>query len=120
MFPNRSASAVMLPIKMRPNVIQSWNLFISDLTGKKMKIYSNKLPAIQEHLLCCNYSPSFQDFSILTSRSNDFNFITMENLLIERDKPVSNKADSAMSLELYVDIKVNASLHKQCGVTPHF
>ena len=37
---------------------------ISHLTGKKEKIDNNKLMAIQEHLLFCNYSPSFEDLSI--------------------------------------------------------
>ena len=47
------------------------HLDISHLTGKKVKI-GNKLTAIQEHLLCCNYSPSFENFSILNRESNDF------------------------------------------------
>ena len=34
------------------------HLGISHLTGKKVKIDNNKLTAIQEYLLCCNYSPS--------------------------------------------------------------
>ena len=76
-------------------------LGISHLTGKKVKIDSNKLTAIQEHLLCCNYSPSFEDFSILTRESNDFKLKIMENLLIARDKPVLNKADSSLPLELF-------------------
>ena len=35
------------------------HLGISHLTGKKVMIDNNKLKAIQEHLLCFNYSPSF-------------------------------------------------------------
>ena len=42
------------------------HLVISHLTEKKVKIDNNKLTAIQKHLLCCNYCPSFEDFSILT------------------------------------------------------
>ena len=34
------------------------HLVISYLIGKKVKIDNNKLTTIQEHLLCCNYSPS--------------------------------------------------------------
>ena len=49
-------------------------LGISHLTGIKLKIDNNKLEAIQEHLLCCNYSPSFDDFSILTREGNNFKF----------------------------------------------
>ena len=39
----------------------------------KLKIDNNKLTAIQEHLSCCIYSPSYQYFSILTRERNDFN-----------------------------------------------
>ena len=61
---------------------------------EKVKIHNNKLTVIQEHLLCCNYSPSFEDFSILTTESNDFKLKIIESLLIARDKPILNKADS--------------------------
>ena len=57
--------------------------------------------AIQEHLLCCSYFPSFEDFSILTRESNDFKMKIMESLLIARDEPIYNKADSSLSLELF-------------------
>ena len=77
------------------------HLGISYLTEKKVKIDNNKLTAIQEHLLCCNYSPSFEDFSILTGESNDFKLKIMESLLIARDKPILNKADSSLPLELF-------------------
>ena len=49
--------------------------------GKKVKIDNNKLTAIQEHFLCCNYSPSFEDFSILTRENKDFKLKIMESLL---------------------------------------
>ena len=77
------------------------HLRLSHLTGKKVKIDKNKLTAIQEHLLCCNYPPSFEDFSILTRKSNDFKVKIMEGLLIARDKPVLNKANSSLSLALF-------------------
>ena len=76
-------------------------LGISHLTGKKVKIDNNKLTMIQERLLCCNYSPSFEDFSILTTESNDFKLKIMESLLIARVKPILNKADSPSPLELF-------------------
>ena len=53
------------------------HLGISHLTGKKVKIDNNKLTAIQEHFLCCNYSSYYEDFSILTWESNDFKLETM-------------------------------------------
>ena len=77
------------------------HLGISHLTGKKVKIDNNKLMAIQEHHLCCKYFPSYEDFPILTRESNDFKLKIMESLLIARDKPCLNKADSSSSLELF-------------------
>ena len=64
------------------------HLDISHVTAKKTKIDNNNLTTIQEHLLYCNYSPFFEDFSILTKESNDFKLKTMESLLTARDKPV--------------------------------
>ena len=58
------------------------HLDISHFTEKKVKIDNNKLMTIQEHLLCCNYSPSLEDFSILTQESNDFKLKIMESLLV--------------------------------------
>ena len=77
------------------------HLSISHLTGKKLKIDNNKLTAIQEHLLCCYYSPSFKDFSILTRESNDLKLKIMVSQLTARDQPVLNKADSSLPLELF-------------------
>ena len=77
------------------------HLDISHLTEKEVKIDNNKLTVIQEHLLCCNYCPSFEDFSILTRESNDFILKIMESLLIACDKPILNKADSSLPLELF-------------------
>ena len=77
------------------------HLGISHLTGKKVKIDNNQLTVIQEHLLCCNYSSSYEEFSILTRESNDFKLKIMESLLIACDKPCLNKADSSLPLELF-------------------
>ena len=77
------------------------HLSISHLTGKKVKIDKNKLTAMQEHLLCCNYSPSFEGFSILTRESNDFKLKIMESILIALDKPVLNKVDYSLPLDLF-------------------
>ena len=79
----------------------SEHLGISHITEKKVKIDNNKLTEIQEYLLCCNYSLFFEDFSILTNESNDFKLKIMESLLIARDKPILNKADSSLPLELF-------------------
>ena len=64
------------------------HLGISHLTGKKKVKIDNKLTTIQEPHLCCNYSPSCEDFSVLTRESNDFELKIMESLLIARGKPI--------------------------------
>ena len=78
------------------------HLDISHLTRKKVKIDNNNLIVIQENLLCYNYSPSFENFSILTRESNNFKLKIIENLLIVHDKPVLNKAHSSLSLRLFL------------------
>ena len=72
-------------IKRHFNIRICEHLGISHLTEKKLKIDNNNLTAIHEHLLCCNYSPSFADFSILTRESNDFKLKIMESLLFACD-----------------------------------
>ena len=77
------------------------HLGISHLPRKKLKIDNNKLTAIQEHLLCCNYYPSYENFSILTRENYDFKLKIMERLLIARDKPYLNKAGSSLPLRVF-------------------
>ena len=99
-----SVVAAMLPIMVRPNTtLKSEFVNIRHFTShwEKSKIHDNKLTAIQEHLLCCNYSPSYEDFSILTRESNGFKLKIMESLLIACDKPCLNKADFSLPLELF-------------------
>ena len=67
------------------------HLGLSHLTGKKVKIENSKLTVLQEHLLYCNYSSPFEDFSILTRESNDFKLKIMGSLLIARDQSVLKK-----------------------------
>ena len=47
--------------------------------------------AIKEHLLFCNHTPDFEDFSILGANNSDFKVTLMEGLLINRDYPPLNK-----------------------------
>ena len=64
----------MLPIIIKLNAIlksrfaniQAFHISLEE----KVKIHNNKLTSIQGHLQCCNYSPSFEDFSILVSVNN--------------------------------------------------
>ena len=59
------------------------HLGISALTGKRVK--GDDDSAIKEHLLFCNHTPDFEDFSILATNNNDW---IMESLLIHRDHPL--------------------------------
>ena len=56
--------------------------------------------AIKEHLLFCNHTPDFEDFSILATNNNDFKVTLMESLLINRDHPPLNKNKQCLPLEL--------------------
>ena len=57
--------------------------------------------AIKEHLLFCNHTPDFEDFSILATNNNDFKVTLMESLLINRDHPPLNKNKQSLPLELF-------------------
>ena len=76
-------------------------LGVSALTGKRVK--GDNGSAIKEHHLFCNYSSSFDDFSILASNNNDFKVTLMESLLINRDHPPLNKNRHSLPLELFDD-----------------
>ena len=75
------------------------HLGISALIGKRVK--GNDDSAIKEHLLFCNHTPEFEDFSILASHNNDFKFTLMESFLINRDHPPLNKNKQSLPLELF-------------------
>ena len=57
---------------------------ISNLTGKRFK--NVKQSAIPDHLLQCNCTINFDDFSILATDCNKFKLLLRESLLIKRDK----------------------------------
>ena len=75
------------------------HLGISALTGKRVK--GDDDSAIKEHLLFCNHTPDFEDFSILATNNNDFKVTLMESLLINRDHPPLNKNKQSLPLELF-------------------
>ena len=74
------------------------HLGISALTGKRVK--GDDDSTIKEHLLFCNHTPEFEDFSILESNNNDFKVTLMESLLISRDHPPLNKNKQSLPSEL--------------------
>ena len=75
------------------------HLAISALTVKRVK--GDHDSTIKEHLLFCNHTPDFEDFSILATNNNDFEVKLMESLLINRDHPPFNKNKQSFPLELF-------------------
>ena len=75
------------------------HLKIAAVTGKKVK--GDDESAIKEHLLFCNHSPDFEDFSILTTNNIDFKPTLMGSLLIKRDHPPLNKNKQSLPLKFF-------------------
>ena len=72
---------------------------VSPLTGKKVKPINNS--AVRDHLLYCNYLPSFDNFSILSHENKKFLLEIKKSLLIMRDKPSLNRNISSAPLYLF-------------------
>ena len=68
-------------------------------TGKKVKPIKNS--ALRDHLLHCNYSPSFDDFSTLAHENKKFLLEIKESLLIMTDKPSLKRNTSSALLYLF-------------------
>ena len=71
---------------------------ISALTGKRVE--GDDDSAIKEHLLFCNHTTDFEDFSILATNNNNFKVMLTESLLITGDHPPLNKNKQSLPLEL--------------------
>ena len=76
---------------------------VSPLNGKKVKPSNNS--AICDHLLQCNFLPSFDNFSVLAHENKKYLLEIKESLLIMRDKPSLNR--NINSAPLYVFDKVS-------------
>ena len=61
-------------------------LDILALTGKRGK--GDDDSAIKKHLLFCYHAPDFEEFSILSTKNNDFKATLMKSLLINRYHPL--------------------------------
>ena len=72
---------------------------VSPLTGKKVKPVNKS--AVRDHLLHCNYLPSFDNFSILAHENKKFLLEIKESLLITRDKTSLNRNISSAPLYLF-------------------
>ena len=62
---------------------------VSPLTGKNVEASNNS--AICDHLLHCNFLPSFDNFSVLAHENKKYSLEIKESLLIMRDKPSLNR-----------------------------
>ena len=80
------------------NVRTGEHIRISPLTKKKVK---PKGSAASDHLLLCNHSPSFENFSVLTKENNKFLLELKESLLIMRDKSSLNRNIRSAPLHLF-------------------
>ena len=68
----------------------------SHLTNKRLKNINQS--AISDHLLTCDCNINFNDFTILSKDSNNFNLLVKESLLIARDKAILNKTVKSLPL----------------------
>ena len=75
-------------------------LAISHLTEKPVHSAYHRT-AVYEHRYNCDHSPSFDNFSILCSDSNDVKLTVKKSLLINRDMPPLNKTITSLRLELF-------------------
>ena len=57
--------------------------------------------AVSDHLLPCNHSPSFENFSVITKKNKTFLLELKESLLIMRDKPSLNRKIRSTPLCLF-------------------
>ena len=71
---------------------------ISPLTRKQDK---PKNSSIADHLLFCDHSASYDDFSIVTLAKKMFLLELKESLLIMRDKPSLNRNITSAPLHLF-------------------
>ena len=80
------------------NVRIGEHLGVSPLTRKQVK---PKNSSVADHLLFCNHSASYDDFSIATRENKKFLLELKESLLIMRDKPSLNRKITSAPLFLF-------------------
>ena len=83
------------------NVTIEKHIRISPLTRKKVK---PKGGAVSDHLLLCNHSSSFENFSVLTKDNKKSLLELKESLLIMRDKPSLNRNIRSAPLYLFDEV----------------
>ena len=80
-------------------VCVSEHMGVSARKGKNIK--STKNSAVHDHMVVCNKIVSFEDFSALANRTNDFRIKLQESLLIHRGGPQLNKTSESAPLMLF-------------------
>ena len=94
LFINVSVDSAMSPLMMRTECITHLNVRIgehfgiSPLTRKQVQ---PKNSSVADHLLLCNHSVSYDDFSILMRENKKCLLELKESLLIMIDKPCLNR-----------------------------
>ena len=72
---------------------------VSPRTGKRVK--GTMSASVRDHVLSCDHSVSYHDFSVLGRESSHYLLETKESLFIKRDKPTLNKNIFSQELFLY-------------------
>ena len=72
---------------------------ITHLTNKRVQ--SRKNSAVCHYLLNCNYSPTFEDFSVLCHENKKYLLELKESLLIMRDRSSMNRNVHFVPLYLF-------------------
>ena len=72
---------------------------VSPRTGKCVK--GTLSTSVRDHMLFCDHSVSYHDFSVLGRENSHYLLETKESLFIKRDKPTLNKKKFSQELFLY-------------------
>ena len=85
-----------LSIILKSECVNTWE-FLHSLG----RVIGDDDSTIKEHLLFCNHTADFEDFSVVAINNNDFKVTLMECLPINRDQPPLNKNKQSLPLELF-------------------
>ena len=72
---------------------------VSPRTGKRVK--GTLSTSVRDHMLNCNHTVAWEDFSIIGRESNHYLLETKESLFIKRDKPSLNRNKYSQELFLF-------------------
>ena len=72
---------------------------VSPRTGKRVK--GTLSTSVRDHMLDCDHTVAWEDFSIIGRESNHYLLETKESLFIKRDNPTSNRNKDSQELCLF-------------------